>query len=386
MVTPSLVEASELINRKTMNALATPAMYRDCVVNNTTAFLKAVKQGQPYDQIERLQIYFGTTVGELRYAELLARGWTKLQIKTGPSQTPPQPDVDKILFELKTVPVTAQEVRRLAYYRADVLPNLRQVVLGGLGECNWNSREAKALIAYGGVSMHNRSAAHLLLGLPSVEHFCQYYKSGPLSLSGEIIKLQHPLKTFHYHARTNSPHSLALEPEPEQPPIIIGATNRYFFDKTTYAFAGSHVATDGRHQCELLHAVLDMLCPRRTRVLVSGLFYARSSTLDQVDLTGTVIEIYELVRLVNKTHHTETEVTARSSKYWARPPQSLAELQSALDAHIHPAWRGKVFLRYREDAPPCSACGFDINEEWKQTLGKCCPCGKVQMLGCPGHW
>jgi len=76
-----------------------------------------------------------------------------------------------------------------------------------------------------------------------------------------------------------------------------------------------------------------------------------SVPFDSVSLEHTRVELYDYVRHCTFTDMSDMH-TADSR------PTDLSEIQSVLDEKIG-RWKGKVFLKNREDCPPCSACGFE---------------------------
>jgi hypothetical protein len=56
----------------------------------------------------------------------------------------------------------------------------------------------------------------------------------------------------------------------------------------------------------------------------------------------------------------------------ALPPQSLVFVQTTLEQVLPDQWKGKVVskvgLKIREEAPPCPACGLDLQEEFVDVL------------------
>jgi hypothetical protein len=89
-----------------------------------------------------------------------------------------------------------------------------------------------------------------------------------------------------------------------------------------------------------------------------------------ISLDNTVIELYNYIRVVERVNEGELSFpiqrgyTARA----CRPAQSLDKIQKKLDQDLPARWQGKVVFKNREDAPACTACGFDLMKEWEHKI------------------
>lgn len=88
--------------------------------------------------------------------------------------------------------------------------------------------------------------------------------------------------------------------------------------------------------------------------------------LCDVDMSGTTIEIYNYIRVVDDL---KTAKKGRSNQQAARmneqaTPCSLAPIQKFLEAQVHHAWKGRIVFKDREDAPTCAACGSSLQADF----------------------
>lgn len=196
---------------------------------------------------------------------------------------------------------------------------------------------------------------HFFINLPSVKHYCQGLATGPLALSHDIIKLEHPPEIVTIH-----PGGMLDEWGPSwSPPIVLGAINRFMCDQSHSTTSRTDDGSDLRehelsemlrHVKRVFHSIRDILIvPRKG---FEHLGFERKSP-SSVSLEGTTVELYDYVRHNNSLR----------GKPWMAygdqcPPGSLAYLQARIDEHLG-RWKGKVFLKNLEEMSPCPACGME---------------------------
>lgn len=325
------------------------------------------------------------------YADLLANGWGSF----GPYAEPIQPETvgSSLKFEAEYdrlfVALQVLQARLCAMPAPDtsakagiatatgigaILPNLKVVTFGGHGDHTWNH----PLKAWPGPNRPpgDRGFAHILMGLPTVEHVCQYYRSGPLALFNEIIKPKTPIKVFTYHQRPCYAHSFK---DLEQPPVILGAVNRYYYTDNPVVY---NLDPSPMMIANSLAPLLGIVGVRRTKYLDDSLPSPSGAGPRAVEFTdnpnaldNTTIEIYGYVRIVDFVKGDPPPFSLQEFKrpkeqLAIRPPESLAMFQRTLDQLMDPRWRGRVFLRNREDSPPCTGCGLELDAEWKYQRAK----------------
>lgn len=338
--------------------------YKDCIVGNTDSFLESVRPGPPFDRIERLQLFTRTSPYELDYLHVLRDGrWDDMYVKMDFNQDPDWRHAWDLGLCADRIVVIGGRLRALLIEGVEVLPNLKNVSLGGFGDHQWNDWEIADRLGICPLSVIEHVTAQTLLDLPALENLCQYHIQGPLALCQAIIKPDSPIRVYTHHPRPYFPLPPLIYEMP--PPIIIGAINRYYANVC-------HDVCIGRDPPELELAIMKgallplvpMLAPSRNQVLHTtrrGKATA-SASLEDTDLSGTIIEFYDYVRAVDGL---EVKLAACGCCTTAadKPPLPLDKVQSLLEMHIHPKWRGRVFLKNREDAPPCPSCGLNPQAE-----------------------
>lgn len=340
-------------------------LYKDCLVGDAATCLQCVRARPPFDQIERLQICIPTPAFEITYPQLLRRDdWESLFAKKVPMEKYKWRNVFNLETSLVNVSNAGAQVRRLLQEGTAILSKLKSVTLGGLGELRWNDRDTASYLGICPGSPVERVTAQTFLDLPSIESICQYYLDGPLSLSECIILPHSRLRVFTYHPRPCAPISPMTMPA--LPPIIIGAVNRY------YSGMAREVSSDLPPDREeaiftgALRPVIMMLGIDRTAVMHTTRHEDRTHwiSLEDVNTDRTTVELYDYVRIVDyKDLQSYTCACCPLDGSILKPPLPLDKLQKLLDAHMHPKWKGKVFLKHREDAPPCVSCGLHPQSE-----------------------
>jgi len=187
----------------------------------------------------------------------------------------------------------------------------------------------------------------LLASLPSVKHYCQQSPIGLLALPNRILKIEHPpeIVTVHHPGLFVETGALWL------PPIVLGATNRYMCNGINLLLSSDKPGTilppeDIAHYLEPLKVMLNEI-----PVLHVESNESKTVPFDSVSLKDTKVEIYDYIR------HCTVSGPGLDINTIKRHPTDLSRVQSILDEKIG-RWKGKVFLKNREDCPPCSACGF----------------------------
>lgn len=207
---------------------------------------------------------------------------------------------------------------------------------------------------------------HALLDLPSAQHFCQAVDYGPLSLPNAIIKPGSALKTFTLHQR--GPPSFTDCGSCHRdwaPPVIPGAINRYhclFNLPIEYPIPPIHLEANA----VLLAPILAMF--DRADIMVAepntGTPIPLRTPISKEAFEGTTVEIYNYIRTYRIPVNVWSRVTCpqkRSSIIdHVLEPESLSYHQKRLDQALPGVWEGKVKLRNWEEAPVCSACGYDL--------------------------
>jgi hypothetical protein len=244
--------------------------------------------------------------------------------------------------------------------------NLERVIMTGAGDRSWGEQTADYKLPfdqYHQLSWQDKLAndarkfdirpiPHFLIGLDTVKHYCQTALAGPLALANEILRPPNLPEIVTYH----------LPPRPIEagilPPMVPGAINRYVFQLCAHIRFG-----EGNGDVERPEAVKDILMPilemleRRYRALCfdESHFDLLPIRPGLVNFKDTIIELY------GYTRHVQVHIADGKAKFnMKRGANNLKGIQDQLDLLIA-HWKGKVFLKNIEDAPPCSACGLDAD-------------------------
>lgn len=183
----------------------------------------------------------------------------------------------------------------------------------------------------------------LFLDLPNIKHYCQCRHTGPLALPNQVIAVDNPPEIVTFH-----PQKMLVEWGPQwSPPIVIGATNRYMCNGNAGVASRTDTGEDLPYDhIAYLMAPLHAMLQDRPVMHINARGHQQSS-LSSVSLADTRIEVYDYIRHTNLTKAIDDDL-----------PSDIGHIQSMFNAELG-QWKGKVFLKNREDCPPCSACGFE---------------------------
>jgi hypothetical protein len=186
-----------------------------------------------------------------------------------------------------------------------------------------------------------------LANLPSVKHYCQFSPVGPLALPNQTLQIEHPPEVVTIHR----PGLISDLGPAWRPPIVLGCTNRFICNGTHWYLSsdmpGANIPAENIFR--YLGRLEEMLS--ENSVLRLGVNQHTTVPFNSVSIENTKIEIYDYIR--HCTFSGAADIQTADSR-----PTDLSQIQALLDARIG-RWKGKVFLKNREDCPPCSACGFE---------------------------
>ena len=359
-----------------MEALCSPVFYKDITTDDFPLLLTAgLDSNKNFEQTTRLHLLHKRHWPEPTYLDILTNGWTGL---LWTRQYTEEVSSDDAVLEFQGLSQAGGRIRKLLESGVTIFPRLQTVAMGSVSDELYNAKEGSAFekILDRIYTDHSRSLPLALLDLPTVQHYCQGVAHGPLALSKRLIKTKTPLKTYTRHTRgvddmfCTCAVDVACNETCQQPPIVLGAINRYYCVNTRPYRHYFQIVADDSPLDIFWEPVLAMF----TR---PGIVFADRDTgrplilLDDIPksaLEGTTVEIYSFVRTMDvdnlKGHPT---IVARDQRMLQgiQPPQSLERHQRALDRGLPEVWKGKVRLFNREDAPPCAACGFDLEGEFQ---------------------
>lgn len=332
-------------------------------------------------KMERLHIYSGSYSDEPSYLNLLT-GLPWSQLVTPPIETSRQRasrmTQARLLQEIK---LCAQVARTLAVRLgedATLLNRLRAVSFGDIPNITWTSplaqkTEIETLSAGPELALQYKSLARTLVNLPNVAHTCQATQFGPLGLSHGANRIKNPPSIFTYHPRLASHFCKCTD---ALGPIILSTTNRHYYT-CLYTLENESVIA-----AEVIDNIVGSVCS--TPISDKGEDEQPASDLE---LSNTVVELYDYIRVSESTQNSWSDpipITRGHSVRACRPATSLDLFQEILDERLPAKWRGRVILKNREDAPPCTACGLNLAEQWDDYIedkgvesGQILPCSQV---------
>jgi hypothetical protein len=345
-----------------------PKLYHSCHIGHLSSLLVSLENGnEMLSKIQHLQLYSGMHHESQTYADFMIRNsWAVLD-------PPPKRGEHSTYHQEFEVSILIGLFLRHAVERGVIpFPALRMVSLGGHEDFKWIDWRDWRTPFVGGSRTHDDQyddafgIPQVIIGLPSVEHICQSVVNGPFALSPAIHIPKTPVKTFTYHARYPSDGCTC---NLEYIPIIKGAVNRYYFVN-----AYTLIHTDGSPWIDdsgiILNALFRGLNQTSLRLSVSEKNRSHSAQIDANILDDTVIELYDYFRFVDPVEGDSLplRITRGHSAQACRPAKPLPRFQQELDELLPDAWRDKVILKNREDAPLCAACGFDLVREWENKI------------------
>lgn len=206
------------------------------------------------------------------------------------------------------------------------------------------------------MSTFYKSLPVALLAVPSVKHFCQSTEFGPLALRSIMYAdpghLSIEVLTCHFR-----------HPGRDQglkrnfAPIMSGAINRYYYlhDPTT---KNVNVLSEDIAGQAMTASLVTCFYGWKIDIVGRDMKPLKRSTIENDPLQGTVVELYGLCPEDLGLTRIQEAQTEASRTYLTRE-----EMQEILDDHLSEIWKGKVFLKKKADAPPCTACGRKLMDE-----------------------
>lgn len=195
-----------------------------------------------------------------------------------------------------------------------------------------------------------------LLAIPSVEHFCQSTECGPLALRPSIHKPSGHLsiKVFTYHLRHPGRHHGLKR---NFAPIISGAINRYYYlyDPTAENVNASSERILGQ---TMTVSLVKCFSNKGFEVVGPDMKPLKESSIEKDPVQNTVVELYGLFPADLGLTPIEAAQTESDRTYVTREV-----MQDLLDSNLPEIWKGKVFLKSKAEAPPCTACGRKLMDE-----------------------
>lgn len=206
---------------------------------------------------------------------------------------------------------------------------------------------------------------------PPVKHFCQFNLLGTLALPSGYIEVSPRPEVVTHHM---PPEHLTHFPQ-RPPPVVLGTVNRYYFPHSTL-----FLCLPGQDEYALVQEdVLPLFGPlmpffdrARPRIVSDkgSSYKIQGGGQKKGWLEGTTVELYGFVQSYTLSRQQEARYRMRTWDPTAAAakakPESLRRVQKGLEM-ILPEWKGHVILKHREEAPGCTACGLDFNEQRRKT-------------------
>ena len=322
-------------------------MYKDCLVSDVNKFLYGLEadlnsqKPKLLSDVQTLQIYLSPNRGVASYWDLLLRKarWEDIGCAREIMPGITSEFTDIAAFDYLQNEIAGHRFQQGPRVRPGLFQSLRRVCMSTNGDQRWGTHHDHHTI-----DQYFQLAwlPTILLGLPSVDHYCQSIMLGPLAVTNTLHIPTHPPKVATYH----SPHRWGFWDLNKLPPIIKGSVNRYMSPHPIIL----HNIDDGELRMtagvrSAFHPLLEML-EVFGRVLVQKGDRVEGHHMDTSMYAETTIEVYNFIQLGSGGN-------TRSD---------LAQLQKVLDSVVD-TW--KVVLKDKADCPPCSACGFEYpGSEW----------------------
>ena len=312
-------------------------------------------------QIQHLHLYSGKHNDEPTYFDLI-RGDMWRGLNRHGVEKPPWSGTDEIM---KCALVANLLHNSLLHDKISPFPKLRSISLGGYQDHMWGSPLAEGwkerALKDPGVTTVYKVLPVTLLAIPTVEHFCQSTEFGPLALRPIIYRPSGHLsiKIFTFHLR-HPGRNQGLKRN--FAPIVSGAINRYYYlhDPNIIRPGADNVNVPSERTAGQAMTVSLAQCFSGTDYDVVGpdMKPLVGTSIEKDPVRNTVVELYGLCPAdlgLSPTEEAQTELT--------RTYVTREVMQDILDSNLPEIWKGKVSLKSKADAPPCTACGRKLMDD-----------------------
>ena len=243
-------------------------LYDDCLVGNLDTFIQDISSNPRkvdlLGRIKTLRLYEADTslLKEPTYLQLVFKGeWPYLVAKRKakdfyrPLQLAMQQDgfADRFLYG------PAVRALKLATIKGPALSHLHRITMSAEEtSTTWGSFQSE--ITSFAERLEPAPVPLFLLGLPSVQHYCQRLPTGSFALPNHVIKVDSPPAIVTIH----TPKMLSKDGLIWLPPIVLGATNRYMFRCEDTLLCSIHAEEDKMTSRipQVLHRLQVMLSER----------------------------------------------------------------------------------------------------------------------------
>jgi len=275
-------------------------------------------------KIKTLRVYHSNTRRGASYLDLMFREilWKSIGCANEIDSYLPSEWVDVAAFEYEDTLLAAARFRLGPEVRAGLFGSLERICMTTTGDQSWGTRPEH----YDLVASKTGVLPNVLLRIPSVKHYCQSSLLGPLAIHNLPHLVTHPPEVVTFH---NPPSWAGLSMEVYYPiaPTILYMVGNEDIDPTELVLSA-------------FQDIMELLEPLGQVVSYEKDTIGPAKFEDSMT-AGTTLEFYNFIHLEGTGTRTERTV----------------KLQKVLDS-VAGLWAGKVFIKAKEDCPPCSACGF----------------------------
>jgi hypothetical protein len=348
-----------------MYDIVAPVQYKDCITGNYPSFAAGLRTNENLDRTVRLHIHHKHHRGEMTYGDIMELGWKILETRIHIGDELVNIDPNSTVKECEELVHEGHRLRQFITEGLTVLPKLKTVSIGGIGEDALNDSQAAVIekVISENFDMTSKTLPHALIDLPTVEFYCQAVSYGPLALPNKTIKPLSPIKCYTQHQRGTAMFTnCRCHQEARSPTPIVGAVNRYYGLTQHHVGVAHDMGEAGFIGCppaEMFGPIIAMLNRK--------VYNADPSTGQPVPLEGDIgpdmhrdtrVHIYGYIR----AHDSQSLLPSifGGSK---TPSNPLKPFQDYLERMLPQAWKGKVKLFNSERAPPCTGCGFSLQRE-----------------------
>jgi hypothetical protein len=158
-----------------MYELCAPVLYSDCTPYDFTAFAAGLRTNEHIDRTARLHIHHKRHWTEPTYKDILTVGWDELEDKPILDTVPPSLDLQSVMEECQALIQEGARLRRFITEGLTILPNLRSVSMGGIGDQVFNQTGSIMIerMYSSRFEVTSKILPHALIDLPTLHHYCQ---------------------------------------------------------------------------------------------------------------------------------------------------------------------------------------------------------------------
>jgi hypothetical protein len=212
---------------------------------------------------------------------------------------------------------------------------------------------------------HENTIGDMLIGLPSVDFYCEASISGPLSMSNVQYKPLYPPKIATFHLNDGNLYEWFMV---NDLPMIVGATNRYICATPFEIISPGHIPQAGEAIISRLLNLVDEGAIHIQQIKSDDRsapgavrFHRQEDEPNEGYLAGTTIEIYNWAVMQTHQSDIDNDEDDTHDTYDSTSRPLTAEMKDAIEAELDRyigSWRRNMSVRNMADLPLCPACGI----------------------------